>query len=412
MLTFLLGYRLVAICVLPIGRDTICYGSFDAGKTVHYQYPGCNAAMKEIGDALNIMGHRSAQHEHLIYAPIDIEAHLGKDQKFYVLDFARYMPPQPPSGKWGGSLYELLRPELVRQSPVPLSPDAFSNMGHSDDARVCRQAIKDIFSKLVKPEEGGIVFDYAAVINSTVSKSVSEISEATLNFRNVSAILTSQEVLVRELHSRGINMRFLGLLRSFCILPKIRLFLLGECLARLWKCELRHLWRDVMRTEKTPSAEPFRKITCRFLNLLLGDASYWTTLRTRLTEKFPGILSAEELSPEFDFRKACRDCYSLALPRLLVFLNIELEQTTHSSLMDIAASEDEIGKFEFVAGDVLDMGCRVKHMNTVDKADAAAYMYQAAELAKTKPETASRLLNLALAKLLTVRFGYVCSVMC
>lgn len=71
--------------------------------------------------------------------------------QFYVLDFARYMPPQPPSGKWGGSLYELLRPELVKQSPVPLSPDAFSPMGHPDDAKECRQHIRDIFAKLVNP---------------------------------------------------------------------------------------------------------------------------------------------------------------------------------------------------------------------------------------------------------------------
>ncbi len=26
----------------------------------------------------------------------DIECHLGTDGKFYVLDFSRYMPPQPP----------------------------------------------------------------------------------------------------------------------------------------------------------------------------------------------------------------------------------------------------------------------------------------------------------------------------
>lgn len=75
------GYRLVAICVLPIDRRTICYGSFDAGKTVHSSYPECNAAMKEIGQFLNIMGHRGASSDHLIYAPIDIEAHKGKDGK-------------------------------------------------------------------------------------------------------------------------------------------------------------------------------------------------------------------------------------------------------------------------------------------------------------------------------------------
>jgi hypothetical protein len=50
--------------------------------------------------------------------------------QLYVIDFSRYMPPQPPdkTKPRGAFLYELLRPELVSMSPVPLSPDSFSNM--------------------------------------------------------------------------------------------------------------------------------------------------------------------------------------------------------------------------------------------------------------------------------------------
>jgi hypothetical protein len=394
------GYRLVAICVLPIGRNTICYGSFDAGKTVHYEHAVCNAAMKEVGAALNIMGHRSSQHPHLIYAPIDIEAHLGRDKKFYVLDFARYMPPQPPSGKWGASLYELLRPELVASSPVPLSPDAFSTMGHPDDAKQCRQAIRDLFSKLVRPSEGGVIFEYAKAIDA-LEGSASEVSEQRLNL-TVPTILASHEVLVREMHSRGINMRFLGLLRSFCTHEKVREFLLGECLARLWKCELRHMWRDVMRKEKASSAEPFRKVTSAYLNLVVGQDSYWAGVKQSLMEKFPSVLSAEEQAPGFDLRVHNGLIYWLALPRLFLFLNVELDKTTYRELMErTGKGVAEIQKFEFVAGDIVQMGCRIKHMNTVDKADAAAYMYQAAKLSRQNPATGLRLVNMALGKLLT-----------
>jgi hypothetical protein len=66
-----------------------------------------------------------------IYGPGDIEGHMGLDGRFYLLDFARYMPPEPPSAP-GSILYKLLRPELVRQFGSafnkPLSPDAFSSI--------------------------------------------------------------------------------------------------------------------------------------------------------------------------------------------------------------------------------------------------------------------------------------------
>jgi hypothetical protein len=311
------------------------------------------------------------------------------------------MPPQPPSGKWGGTLYELLRPELVRLSAVPLSPDAFSNMGHPEDAKECRQAVRDIFLTLTRPQTGGIIFDYAQLIDSK-EETQSEISERSVNLTAVHDTLAAQEVLVRELHSRGINMRFLGTLRSFCTAPNMRLFLLAECFARFWKCELRHLWRDVMRHETTPSAEPFRKVTSRYLNTLIKDASYWKQLKTNLPVKFPSVLSVEESAEDYPLREFFAPAYQAALVRLLECLNIELERGTLTALLDACSKGlQALSAFEFVSGDILHMSCRTKHMSTVDKADAYAYMYQAAALSKTNAGTASRLLSMALGKLLT-----------
>lgn len=232
-------------------------------------------------------------------------------------------------------------------------------------------------------------------------ESQSEISERSVVLSDDVSTLAAQELLVREFHSRGINMRFLGRLRSFCKSEKIRSFLLAECLARYWKCELRHLWRDVMRHEKTPSAEPFQKITSSYLNMLLSDTEYWKEVKGKLVEKFPGALSEEEFSDAFALYEVPYVVRS-ALMRLLVCLNIELEKSTLAELQQ--ACQDgklTLGTFEFVSGDILNMNCRTKHMNTVDKADAYAYMYQAAAIAKKNPSTASRLLNLALGKLLT-----------
>lgn len=40
------GFRLLAVSVLPVSRKTICYGSHDAGLTVHSDYPAFNRKLK------------------------------------------------------------------------------------------------------------------------------------------------------------------------------------------------------------------------------------------------------------------------------------------------------------------------------------------------------------------------------
>ena len=65
-----------------------------------------------------------------IHGPGDIEGHMGRDGRFYVVDTARLFPPRTPTpGARGCILYRLLRPELVRKFGRPLSSDAFSRVG-------------------------------------------------------------------------------------------------------------------------------------------------------------------------------------------------------------------------------------------------------------------------------------------
>lgn len=50
--------------------------------------------MKKAGEFLNLRGHLAGSGTQLTYGPGDLEAHLGMDGKYYVLDFARVFPPQ------------------------------------------------------------------------------------------------------------------------------------------------------------------------------------------------------------------------------------------------------------------------------------------------------------------------------
>ena len=76
--------------------------------------------------------------------PGDIEVHRGQDGRFYVLDTARVFPPTTPmhllsntlgtpvKPKKSSFLFQPMRPEMVAQSPVPLSSDSFCGWGQHD----------------------------------------------------------------------------------------------------------------------------------------------------------------------------------------------------------------------------------------------------------------------------------------
>lgn len=50
--------------------------------------------MEAVGRKLNLKGHLCGiATKQFLYAPCDIEGHLGTDTRFYVVDYARVFPP-------------------------------------------------------------------------------------------------------------------------------------------------------------------------------------------------------------------------------------------------------------------------------------------------------------------------------
>ncbi len=83
--------------------------------------------MEKAAKKLNLKAHLAGfQNPTMLVMPIDIEGHIGKDTRMYVLDFARTFPPTAPTGKKGCILYNLFRPEFVGKYSKPLSSDSFS----------------------------------------------------------------------------------------------------------------------------------------------------------------------------------------------------------------------------------------------------------------------------------------------
>lgn len=57
-----------------------------------------------------------------LFAPVDIEGHIGSDNRKYVIDLARVFPPTYDEDVKKTYLYKVFRPEFVRKYPVVLVP--------------------------------------------------------------------------------------------------------------------------------------------------------------------------------------------------------------------------------------------------------------------------------------------------
>jgi hypothetical protein len=63
--------------------------------------------------------------------PVDIEGHLSRDGRFYLLDTARLMPPTYPDDSIRGCyLIRLFRPEYVRRHNKSLSSGKLTQHCH------------------------------------------------------------------------------------------------------------------------------------------------------------------------------------------------------------------------------------------------------------------------------------------
>ena len=140
------GFRLMALSLLPIDKQTLCYGSADAGNTVYNHNLQMNSIAKQIGKTLNLKKHPVGPSKTNIYGPGDIEGHEGKDGRLYMLDFARVAPPQPPKCK-GEQLYKLFRMEFIMNYEYPLCSDGFSGLMSTDTRQQCNLELRKAMHK-------------------------------------------------------------------------------------------------------------------------------------------------------------------------------------------------------------------------------------------------------------------------
>ncbi len=338
------GIRILATSLLPLSKGSLQYGSANAGDTV-FKHPRCHALMEHAGKAINLKEHvvgNSPEAQRSIYGPCDIEVHIGTDDRVYVLDTARVFPPSPPprfhnavaipptgpilgvqlkASDWqnevgiylrnmpiktlrdnstvicyadpaavaaqgrtlkenvrasvfarrklngtvivvnvqrGSHLYCMLRPELVKNSKVPLSSDAFSFFG-THESKVHNAEVRTAFNHLMDE------------VIPTFAKELA----------NKAVVVNSESDLAREMHARGINMRYLSRVRQF--LPSSdrgRAMIMTSMVSRVCKAILRKRLREVDAqyakkgwTGPIPDAA-YREAVLVFFNTVFGGSQF------------------------------------------------------------------------------------------------------------------------------------------
>jgi hypothetical protein len=340
------GYRLIASCVLPLGKDTIVYGSDDAAQTVHLDDAEMNGIMEQAGQFLNLKPHNVGPLKQRLVGPADIEGHRGRDGKLYVVDTARVFPPEPPTRSFiaiesglasSNSLSDIniiLRnyvKEIERYTGSSSAPrswiggeiyfdpnvrtiandyaSALLGRSVSSPAVIIPRGLmgKQLYN-LLRPElvrcanaplssdaftgfglddfrthNKEVLEVYRHLLGTVIPKFVNSLDQGHL-FPSDGAALT------KLMHQHGINMRLAGLLRSMSTTPRVRHLLMVEMLTRVFKNLLRHKLRSAMHAAVRDANLERKKIIKQF-NLFLGSSNtsdlYWrTVINTMLILKF------------------------------------------------------------------------------------------------------------------------------
>jgi tetratricopeptide (TPR) repeat protein len=264
------GNRLLASSLLPIsGKSTLIYGSTDGGKTIANKSVEMESKIKMVAKMLNLAGeyvwNNQMTKREFLYLSSDIEGHLGKDGRFYLVDTARLFPPTVPRpGIKGDFLKSQMRPELVKSNPIPLCPDSFSGFRLENKLDHNREII-DATNRLLNQ----IIPDFAERIESYLAV---EILHSDNEMES-----TLEEILI-QMHRQGINFKYLGYIRDHLRNEILRSLFLTEAFARTIKNDIRYKMRQLKGREAMEEYS-YINVVLDELNLIFGSnmdsQRYW-----------------------------------------------------------------------------------------------------------------------------------------
>lgn len=216
-----LGIRILCSAVVPIKGDaSLQLGSRDGGSTVRGRESCRDTDLSDLAfeaaRRLNLKPHIAGLNEDNVDTvpfAADVEAHLGLDGRYYVLDLARLMPPEHyratshllvPSGRAGWSTRRL-RADFVRQWSTPLDADALSNFGkhnpdQSESGAELRRATKSLIDERL------------SVCAQDLLRTFSSLGSGT-SLVYGSSHRSRMTFVAHEIHRFGIGLRHMGFIR-------------------------------------------------------------------------------------------------------------------------------------------------------------------------------------------------------
>jgi len=378
------GFRLVAESFLPINKNTLAHGSSDGGRTIVDTNDELRERMKEAAKQLNIKGHlcgRDPNSRKFIYGPTDIEAHVGLDKKFYVIDFARVFPPTAEEDVKKTFLYKVFRPEFVKKYPIPLLSDAFSPFLKGD------------------PKEHEYNMEVKEATNYLFETTIPNFARWLQEYYPSLEIEQNPGVLTELIHREGINCRYLGMVRQHVSKSMIQLrnFLLMEMIARTIKNQLREQMRNLVRNKFDPVDDPFSTLVLEHFNKVLqwhnDSGVFWTQMKQELEKYFKYSLDLTEKKTDFHLEN-CVDYYFL-FRRIQHLTGIRLTRQVQNELKTNPRS------VKLVIPDIKKVSVTVKRMNIISLAEGTALAIQAMDAMDEMSESSShhdRLFRLAMSK--------------
>eukprot|EP00698_Gefionella_okellyi_P001657 TRINITY_DN11555_c0_g1_i1.p1 TRINITY_DN11555_c0_g1~~TRINITY_DN11555_c0_g1_i1.p1 ORF type:complete len:1213 (-),score=274.33 TRINITY_DN11555_c0_g1_i1:32-3238(-) len=268
------GVALQVTAAPPTANSAVVYGR-DDDAVMHNESPETQYLLQIACDALNVRSYAAAGST--VTGSSRLQARIGSDHHIYITN-ARFLFPVMPAS-YARNTHLCLRPEAVRWFPKPLCPDVFSDL-LTEDADTRGNEVKDCLRWLLEK----LAPSCAAQLSA---KSY------------VGTVACS--VIAQTMHQFGINLHFLGQVRSHVVVRKMRNLLLVEMLARVFAHLLRAEQRACLDRQANGSGEHIEEVIRKQLNALLGfDSTAMPILHKSLRElmvvHFPGCLTAEERS--------------------------------------------------------------------------------------------------------------------
>ncbi|PRP81080.1 leucine-rich repeat-containing protein [Planoprotostelium fungivorum] len=309
------GFRVLAMPLLPIDHDTIIYGSNDAGSTVHDESPHLNQMMETACKMINLKPHITGlgyeSKKKLIHGPGDIEGHLGKDGRHYVLDFGRVMPPEAVTVNKNTNkrsiFWNLLNTGIVRSNKDPLCSDAFTKWNADDDESTRLKNNTQVETATVRLYEE-CVPAFAKHLDEIAEGNGSKFEDFWTNWNCSPSLVWITDILSPvRVHTNCLNIRHIGRLRPHVKSSHIQRLILSVCTARVVKDDLKDLLKLQTHLITAPSCHGYKRVVVKFLNQVHGSSKhskgYWKDVCRRTKVKFGEEALTSEEESDFGLRK-------------------------------------------------------------------------------------------------------------